>query len=66
MVSFHDLRYVSPAICEGRAFHLYCGAISRGRSGLTVVGWGLDGWKGSVVVVASLEGVDANPTKSMH
>jgi hypothetical protein len=31
----------------GRAAHLYAGAMSRGRSGRTVVGAGLAGWKES-------------------
>lgn len=45
MVSFQYLRYGSVAMREGKASHLYAGAMRRGRSVRTVVGFGLAGAK---------------------
>jgi hypothetical protein len=47
MVSFHDFRYGSEEMREGRAAHLYAGAISLGRSDRTEVGAGDEGENGS-------------------
>ena len=46
--SFQAERYGSLAMRFGRAFHLYAGAISRGRSGRTVVADGVPGLKVSL------------------
>jgi hypothetical protein len=48
MVSFQLWRYGSFAISEGKAAHLYAGAISLGRSDLTEVGAGEGGANVSV------------------
>lgn len=45
---FQAEKYGSLAMRFGRAFHLYAGAISRGRSGRTLVGDGLPGLKVSL------------------
>ena len=45
---FQPVRYGSLAMRLGRAFHLYAGAIIRGRSGRTLVDDGLPGLKVSL------------------
>ena len=45
---FQPARYGSLAMRLGRAFHLYPGAMSRGRSGRTVVADGVPGLKVSL------------------
>ena len=45
---FQPARYGSLAMRSGRALHLYAGAISRGRSGRTLVDDGLPGLKVSL------------------